>query len=57
MNYSKDYYLFFLSKINNFVWKPFNEMFFCSFVFYRTNVWISFYKVYPCLDLQKEVMS
>jgi len=26
MNYSKDDYLFFLNKINDFVWKPFDEV-------------------------------
>jgi len=51
MNYSKDYYLFSLYKINDFVWKPFDNMFPRPFVFYWMNFRISTYEVDSCINL------
>ncbi len=45
MNYSKDDYLFFLNKINDFVWKPFDEVLSRFFIFYWVDVGISCYEV------------
>ena len=56
MNCSKDYYLLFLNKINDFVWEPFDEVFSRSSIFYRMNVRTSLYKVQSCSDVQKEIM-
>lgn len=45
MNYSKDYNLFILNKIDDFVWEPFDEVFSGSFISYWMNVWISCYEI------------
>ena len=57
MNYSNDHYFFFLYKINDFIWKPFDKMLPCSFVFYWMNFRISSDEVDSCINLQKKVIT
>jgi hypothetical protein len=45
MDYSEHDYLFFLNKINDFVWKPLDEVLSGFFVFYGVDVGISCYEV------------
>jgi len=56
MNYSEDDYLFFLNKINDFVWEPFDEVLSRFFIFYWVDVGISCYEVQSSINLQKEVI-
>ena len=45
MNYSEDDYLFFLNKINDFVWEPFDKVLSRFLIFYWVDVGISCYEV------------
>ncbi len=56
MNNSKDYNPIILDKIDDFVWKPFEEVLSRSFILYRVDIGISCYEIQSGINLQKEVM-
>jgi len=56
MNNTKDYNPIILDKIDDFVWKPFDEMLSCSFIFNWMDSGISLYEIQSSINLQKEVI-
>jgi len=56
MKHRKNYYLFFFGKVNDFVRKPFDEVFSCPFVFNRMNFRVSLDEVDSRINLQEEVI-
>jgi len=57
VKHCKDYYLFFFDKIDDFVWKPFDDVFSGSFVFNRMDFRVSLDEVDPRINLQEKVIS